>query len=101
MFIGKYELDNKVYNFIYYSWDEWYKDTFSVNSANHEILEFKVSGKDYRERQSNLVELAKEWQLHFADMCWSYGELAEVENWFYKNAKRYGLLNEFKVNGIC
>ena len=101
MFIGKFELDNKVYNNIYYDYKAWYEDTFSVNSSNFETLDFKISGKDYRERQSNLVELAKDWQLHFSQYSWSYGELAEIEDWFYKNAKRYGLLEEFRVNGIC
>ena len=101
MFIGKFELDNKVYNNIYYDCKAWYEDTFSVNSSNFETLDFKISGKDYQERKANLVELAKEWQSHFSLFNWSYSELAEIEDWFYKNAKRYGLLEEFRENGIC
>ena len=101
MFIGKFELDNKVYNSLYYDYRTWYENTFSVNSSNFETLDFKISGYNYRERKENLEELAIEWSLHFSNLSWSYSELAEIEDWFYKNAKRYGLLKEFKENGIC
>lgn len=104
MFIGKYELDNKIYNNIYYGhegWREWHRDTFSVNSSNHEILDFKITGKTYKERQASLEELAKDWQLHFSSLSWSYSELAEICNYFYEQGKRYGLLKVFKENAIC
>lgn len=104
MFIGKYELDNKIYNNIYYGhegWREWHRDTFSVNSSNHEILDFKISGKTYQERKASLKDLAKDWQLHFSQFSWSYGELAEITDYFYENGKRYGLLKDFRENAIC
>jgi len=101
MFIGKFELNNKVYNGLYYDYKDWYEETFSPNCENIEILTFKISGNNYRERQSYLVELAKDWQLNFSYYEWSYGELAAIQNWFYENAKRYGLVKEFKENGIC
>lgn len=31
----------------------------------------------------------------------SYGELADRQDYFRKLGKRYGLLREFKENGIC
>ena len=105
MFIGVYELDNKIYNAIYedsmIGWNEWYADTFSPNTKNISILALKTRGKNYKERKANAIELAKEWQNYFAQYSWSYGELAEIGNWFYENGKRYGLLREFRENGIC
>ena len=105
MFIGKYELDNKEYFNIYYKNKDGYKlwnsDTFSPNTKNIEILDFKISGKNYREKQASLEDLAKEWQLYFCDFNWSYGELMIIQTYFYENAKRYGLLREFRENGIC
>ena len=43
---------------------------------------------------------AAEWQHKAADTCQSYGELLEASNYFYKLGKKYGLIKEFKENGI-
>lgn len=104
MFIGYYELENNESYFnIYYKnsggYRQWQEETFNV--YNIEILDFKIIGKNYKERKNNLEELAKNWQLNFSWLDWSYNELAIISNYFYKNAKRYGLLKEFKENGIC
>lgn len=105
MFIGRYILNGTRYTGLYYKnsvgYKEWHENTFSPLTENIEILDFKISGYNYRERKENLEELAKDWQLYFSDLPWSYGELAEIQTWFYKNAKRYGLLEEFKENCIC
>ena len=108
MFIGVYDLEGKTYNNIYYykNWQEdglalWFSDTFSPDTKNARVLDFKIKGKNYRERQASLENIAKEWQYDFCDYDWSYGELAEIEYFFYKNAKKYGLVRVFKENGIC
>ena len=105
MFIGYYELNNKQHFNIYYKtkngYDLWYNNTFSPDCKNINILNFLIYGKEYKEKQNYLIELAKKWQYEFAYLEWSYGELAIIETYFYKNAKRYGLLKEFKENGIC
>jgi hypothetical protein len=41
------------------------------------------------------------WQLEFNDHNYSCSELAEFGDYFYKLGKRYGLLKEFRENGIC
>ena len=105
MFIGKYELDGKEYFNIYYKnkygYEAWQRDTFSPTTKNIEILDFKISGITYKDKKESLEELAIEYSLYFSQLSWSYGEYAEIENYFYKNAKRYGLLKEFKENCIC
>lgn len=108
MFIGVYELEGQVYNNIYYygNWknsglDLWFKDTFDPDIKNIRVLNFKIKGKNYRERQASLEDLAKDWQYDFSYLPWSYGELAEILNYFYENAKKYGLVKIFKENGIC
>jgi hypothetical protein len=105
MFIGKYEIDGKEHFAIYYKCSEGYKawnDDIYYNSAcNLEKLDFKISGKTYNERKNNLEELAKDWQYNFCSLDWSYGELYTIQNWFYENAKRYGLVKVFHENGIC
>ena len=43
---------------------------------------------------------AIDWQLNLMNHNYSYGELSYWDNYFYKLAKRYGLIKEFKENGI-
>ena len=44
---------------------------------------------------------AIDWQLEASQKCLSYGELFEACYHFEKLGKRYGLLKEFRENGIC
>ena len=44
---------------------------------------------------------AIEWQNGFCNHNYSYGELAEFVYYFEKLGRRYGLLKEFRENGIC
>ena len=44
---------------------------------------------------------AIDWQNDFDNHNYSYGELAEAAEHFEKLGKRYGLLKEFRENGIC
>ena len=85
MFIGYYELDGQQCFTIYYKnkygYEAWCKDTFSPMCENIEILDFKISGYNYKERKESLEELAISWQLHFSHLSWSYSELAEIQNW--------------------
>ena len=101
MFIGVFKnTDNKIENYIYYSWKEWHKNTFNPTVEIIGLLNFKISGKKYIEKQENLKNLAIEWQLNFSNYNWSYGELAEIYGFFEKNGRKYGLLKEFKENCI-
>lgn len=105
MFIGYYESKKEQYFNIYcknkYGYKEWQKDTFCLGAKNIQVLDFKISGKTYEEKQASLEDLAKEWQLYFCDFDWSYGELTLITTYFYDNGKKYGLLKVFKENGIC
>lgn len=43
---------------------------------------------------------AIEWQSHFSDESYSWSELLRFQEYFTKLGKRYGLLREFRENGI-
>ena len=45
-------------------------------------------------------EKAINWQLEASEKCLSYAELYDAGEYFTKLAKRYGLIKEFKENGI-
>ena len=54
----------------------------------------------YREMQEKTRQEAIEWQLDFEkqDYCW--GELQVYQQYFENKARKYGLVKEFRENGI-
>ena len=105
LFLGKYTIDESQKNYIYDTigggWGAWHSDTFSPQTKDIDILKLQINGNTYESRKDNARNLAIMYQLEWAWLPWSYGELAEITNYFYKVGKRYGLIKEFKDNGIC
>lgn len=56
--------------------------------------------KTYAERKDDARQKAIDWQSEDGDFPYSYEGLAMVGDYFYKLGKRYGLLREFRENGI-
>lgn len=54
----------------------------------------------YQRAKERARNKAVEWQLDFNNHNYSWGELAYYENYFERLAKKYGLVKEFKENGI-
>ena len=54
----------------------------------------------YRKKKSKLREQAIEWQRDFAEHNYSMSEFANWSAYFEKEARKYGLIKEFKENGI-
>lgn len=68
-----------------------------------DVLRLEVRGKRYEEKKDNLREVAIDFQMMDdgeSDIQLSMQERAMIEHWFYMNAKRYGLVEEFSVNGV-
>lgn len=55
---------------------------------------------EYQKKKEKLREEAIECQLDFSNHNYSYSELADFSAYFSEKAKRYGLVREFKENGI-
>lgn len=55
---------------------------------------------DYQKGKAMAIDRAIEWQREASERQLSYGELYEMGNYWYKVAKRYGLIKEFRQNGI-
>ena len=53
----------------------------------------------YLDHKAKARQAAIDWQLSLKGGE-SYGEMAEAQNHFAKLAKRYGLVGEFRENGI-
>lgn len=54
----------------------------------------------YQMNKEEARNKAIEWQSHFSDESYSWGELLRFQEYFTKLGKRYGLLREFRENGI-
>lgn len=85
---------------LFYSWTEFYTATFSP-LTEYEAVELKASGKTYRERKTSVEAVAIEFSniANCGGLYWS--DLITLSDWFYRFGKRYGLLAEFRENGLC
>lgn len=54
----------------------------------------------YQKQKAAVREKAIDWQADFCMDSYSWEELADWYDYFEKLAKRYGLIKEFKENGI-
>ena len=55
----------------------------------------------YKEQKEKAREKAIEWQRDFENHNYDWLELANWGKYFTKLGKRYGLLKEFRENGIA
>lgn len=55
----------------------------------------------YQEKKKKAREKAIEWQERLVEQSISYGELVIAQSIFEQLGRRYGLLTEFRENGIC
>lgn len=54
----------------------------------------------YQEKKADVREKAINFQQMFSECDFSYSEIIEYQDYFQKQGKRYGLLKEFRENGI-
>lgn len=62
---------------------------------------FNHNKTSYKDRKKLLREFAKEWQRSQTGITSSYEDLSWWGSFFEKYGKKYGLLTEFRANGIC
>ncbi len=55
----------------------------------------------YQKMKEKVRQEAIDWQWDFCNHNYSYEELIEFQSYFERLGKRYGLLKEFRENGIC
>lgn len=85
---------------LYDDWQQYHNDTFSPLTEHYTLIEFRVRGRTYRDRQADLANTAVRFQ-HECVAGLSMYELSIIYDWFNRMGKRYGLLREFAENGIC
>ena len=85
-----------------YDWSTFFDKTFSPDSE-WVVLSTLKSKWTYARKKHEVRELAITTQAfigeHNVPLSWS--DVVEIDAWFEKYGKRYGLLREFRENGIC
>lgn len=84
------------------TWDRVHALTFNPCGA-YVVRELRTRGKTYAERKANAAELAKELQNVESDLNGgglSWGEYNIITDFFEEVGRRFGLLREFRENGI-
>lgn len=80
-----------------------YKDFINKIDSNihiNDTLIFEISGNDYKSKKRSLEDIAQNFYCMFMDCAISQGELTTIQEWLYYKASRFGLVKEFKENGI-
>ena len=93
--------DGEVKSKLYHDWNEYYRDTFSPSVDVLGFVSYIVRGKTYDQKKECVRNIAKDTQIlisHAQDISWE--ELCEIKAWFEKMGRRFGLLKEFRENGI-
>lgn len=84
---------------VFDTWPQYHAATFSPDCTVAACIPLQLHGSTYAARRGSLRTIAQDIQS--ADNGgMSYGELAIMADWFTANARRYGLLAEFRDNGI-
>lgn len=55
----------------------------------------------YQRAKQKARDKAVEWQVNFCEQNYSFGELVAWQEYFERLGRTYGLLTEFRENGIC
>lgn len=100
MFIGAFILDHQHYCNLYDTWQDWFSNTFNPQTIHEDLIELVARGRDYNERKNDVRDKAIQYSnTDTSGLSWA--EFSFISGWFEAMGRRYGLLTEFRENGIC
>lgn len=77
-----------------------YEHVFGNPDSLLVVEEVKVSGTTYEEKRTSFKEQVRKLHQLMLQSNQSYGTLVEVQNWITSRATTFGLLKEFREEGI-
>lgn len=93
--------NNRENDHLFFSWEEYNIATFNPELETICLIELgRLKGKTYQDRKKDIEQKAIELSNNRYGGL-SYGEEAEIANYFEIYGKRYGLLTDFRENAIC
>lgn len=84
---------------LYREHERFFSDTFNPECEIIDTCDLIIKGKTYNERKESCADLAKKVQSMDSGGL-SCSEYALLGNFFSRNARKYGLVREFRENGI-
>ena len=72
-----------------------------VGANFYNVTNKRFGVKSYTDKKNQLRDFAREWQANFPDFNYSEWELIGWQEFFEEYGRKYGLLAEFRENGIC
>lgn len=79
---------------------EYNRATWSPSIQTLEIYELKIYGKTYKDKKNYLQDLAINLQILLNDMSIDWYTYGIICDFFSRNAEKYGLIKEFRENGL-
>lgn len=86
--------------FVFKTLEDFAKATFNPSVDIKFVTDFAVRGKTYAERKEFARGVAINLQYAIGDAIMSWGELGYMQGGLERIGKSYGLLEEFRVNGL-
>ena len=89
---------------VFDGWNEYFSDTWNPQTAETDIAlisDHAYMGRTYEDKKNYIRQKAIEYQYSASLISLSYMELMIMGNYFEKIGRRFGLLREFRENGIC
>ena len=102
--IIKEDDNGEIYGATFGNWREYQHYTFSSSRLVLfccDTKRLKVCGKTREQKKDSAREIAVHWQYTIGDFCPSYMDFAIAGGYFTALGRKYGLLREFRENGIC
>lgn len=85
---------------IYTDYDEMHRETFSPEYFINRVIDTnRLPGKSYADKKALLRDQAIDYSLQNNFVMYG-SDLVEIGAYFEKYGKRYGLIKEFRENGI-
>lgn len=98
--LAEIDFDGNVITKTYTRWEDLWADTGCPDYHVLWLTSFKVSGRTYAERKACAERIGIECSHAMGTWYPSWLELYEVTDVLTKIAKRYGLVEDFRENGL-
>ena len=100
LIMAEIDFDGNIVTKTYTRWDDYHEDTFCPDYTTLWLTDFKIHGKTYAEQKACAKDIGISYSNAMGTWYPSWSELAEVTSILENIAKRYGLIKEFKENGL-
>lgn len=100
MLLAKINYDGAEETRLFWDYEHLQTHLFDPDNFLMYCMDFRIKGKTYMECKHNAIDKGVQYSLLMSDFKGGYSNLIILQDRMYIIAKRYGLLKEFKKNGV-